>query len=400
MQSGRLAEVIFFILAITVLPSYSFAQNLFSPVIIVNDRSITYYELYQREALLKLLNYPGKLSEIAKQQLIEDRIKLSAAKDLGLLPTKEELSEGIEEFTNRTGLSTKNFLLEIQRLGVDENTFRDFVNSSIAWRNVIQNKFGARSRVSETQLDRTRNSNGNLTSLRVLLTEIILPAPPGQEQQAQEIAAKLSKITSQAEFFEAAKKYSAAPTRATEGRIKWKNFDELPDVLKPLIFGLAPGDVTQPLPLRNAIAIFQLRAIEETAFKKSKVVKIDYLKYTFPTSEKETLKKLLAHVNHCDDLYGFSSQYKSHELIRISKKPSDIKAEILKILNNLDAQENQILESADNYVFLMLCSRSNFATEADSNLENIRLGLRNQRLENYAQAYLANLLQDARIVAR
>ena len=135
MQSRRLAEIIFFVLAITVLPSYSFAQNLFSPVIIVNDRSITYYELYQREALLKLLNYPGKLSEIAKQQLIEDRIKLSAAEDLGLIPTKEELSEGIEEFTNRTGLSTKNFLLEIRRLGVDENTFRDFVNSSIAWRN-------------------------------------------------------------------------------------------------------------------------------------------------------------------------------------------------------------------------------------------------------------------------
>ena len=38
------------------------------------------------------------------------------------------------------------------------------------------------------------------------------------------------------------------------------NLDQLPPVLKPLIFGLAPSDVTDPLPIPNGIAIFQLRA--------------------------------------------------------------------------------------------------------------------------------------------
>ena len=51
------------------------AQDLFSPVIVVNDRAVTGFELDQRQRLLQLFGTPGDLSREARTQLVEDRLK-------------------------------------------------------------------------------------------------------------------------------------------------------------------------------------------------------------------------------------------------------------------------------------------------------------------------------------
>lgn len=130
------------------LPMCVSAQNLFSPAITVNDKSITFYELSQRKTLLTLLKSTGNLEEITKNQLIEDRLKLSVAEDLGLIPREEEITAGMDEFIGRGGLDTPTFLNELAGFGIDEQTFRDFIMAGMAWRNVVQSKFGSRSHTS------------------------------------------------------------------------------------------------------------------------------------------------------------------------------------------------------------------------------------------------------------
>ena len=389
-----------FVHAALFLPILVSAQNLFSPAIIVNDKSITYYELVQRKALLNLLKSAGNLHEVAKKQLIEDRLKLSVAEDLGLTPIEEEITAEMDEFTSRGGLDTTTFLNELAKFGIDEQTFRDFIMAGIAWRNVVQSKFGSRSQVSETQLERALNSSSTGAGLRVLLTEIILPVNAGQEQKAQMLAEKLSKIISQDKFSEAAKRYSAAPTRATGGRVKWQKFDDLPPVLKPLIFGLAPGDVTEPLRLPNALALFQLRGVEETAYRQPKAGNIDYLTYNYHRKDTKTLAKLSSEVDHCDDLYSIAAENPAHVLERFSNIPEKIPLKLRKLLSHLDTNENLFFTIDDKTIFLMLCSRSSFTGGAIQNLDQIKFGLRNQRLQNYADGYLENLRQDARIIER
>ena len=125
----------------------------------MNDKSITYYEISQRETLLKALKAPGNPVEVARTQLIEDRLKLSVAEDLDVLPTEEEILAGMDEFSARARMDTTAFLQELSRIGIDEQSFRDFIIAGIAWRNAIQSKFGARSQVSELQLERTVNAS-------------------------------------------------------------------------------------------------------------------------------------------------------------------------------------------------------------------------------------------------
>ena len=376
------------------------AKSPFSPAIIINDKSITHYEINQREKLLKILKVPGDISKLARKQLIEDRLKLAAAEDLDLLPSQDEVRSGMDEFSSRGGLATDAFIIEIGKIGVSKETFSDFIKASIAWRKVVQARFGSRSQVSEIQLERSTNSTGSGSGLRVLLTEIILPAPKGQKAQAQLLAKELSKIKSVDGFSKAARKYSVAPTRNLGGRVKWQNLDELPNVLKPLIFGLAPGEVTEPLSIANGIAIFQLRGIEETSFRRPAAASIEYLTYTFPSQDKTTLIELKRKTDHCDDIYSFAKQNPSHTFFRESNKPEKIKKPIRNILATLDAHEKYFSRYDNISSLTMLCARSAFVPEKAPDLHQIRLGLRNRRLENYAQGYLENLLQDARITMK
>lgn len=376
------------------------ANNLFAPAITVNDKSITHYEISQRETLLKALKAPGNPVEVARKQLIEDRLKLSVAEDLDVLPTEEEILLAMDEFSARARMDRIAFLQELSRIGIDEQSFRDFIVAGIAWRNAIQSKFGVRSQVSETQLERTVNNTASGGGLRILLTEIILPAAPGQEDAAQKLAEELSRIKSQKAFSDAARKYSVAPTRATGGRVKWQNFDQLPAVLKPLIFGLAPGDVTDPLPIPNGLAIFQLRAIEETEFTRSRAKTIDYLTYEFPSNASDITDKLQNEVDHCDDVYGLVSENKDHIFSRQIERPSRIVSETRNLLRALDAHEKHYSKTGDITILLMLCSRSSFAAGDTPDLNKIRFGLRNKRLENYAEGFLQNLYQDARIIIK
>ena len=380
--------------------SFANAENLFSTAIKVNDRSITVYELRQRSLFLKLLNVPGDPDLIAKEQLIDDRLKLSAAKTIGVELTEAEIKLGMEEFAARGKLDLPNFVKQLKALGISETTLRDFVKSGLLWRAVVQTKCGAQSQVPDAQLERSTNIEGSGGGIRVLLSEIILQVLPGQEQKAQDLADELSKITSAKAFSDAARRYSVAPTSASGGHIKWQALEKLPAVVQPLIFGLAPGDVTDPLPIPNGLALFQLRAVEETGVDRANKAIIDYLTYKFPAGDSAMQMKLQVGIKHCDDLYALAADHPNHVFNRNSSTLAKIKSDIRSVVARLDRQEKEFLSIADQTLMVMVCGRNTLAQNSTTDLEKIRFGLRNKRLAGYAEGYLENLRQDARIIEK
>ena len=113
-----------------------------------------------------------------------------------------------------------------------------------------------------------------------------------------------------------------------------------------------------------------------------------------------TLTQLNTQLDHCDDLYAIAKQNPSHTFVRESNNPKAIKKSIRNTLALLDAHEKYFTTKDNISSLTMLCSRSAFVLEEAPNLQKIRFSLRNQRLENYAQGYLENMLQDARIIQK
>lgn len=374
------------------------AQSLFSTAIRVNDGAITGYELNQRETFLRVLNAPGNVKNLARTQLIEDRLKLGAARSLGIQINEEAINKGIEEFAQRTQKSGDALIRDLNSSGIAEATLRDFIRAGLAWREVVQTKFSAASSVSDDQIERSTNSGESGSGLQVLLSELIMPLQPQFEEEVRAIAKDVSGYTSTTQFSEAAREYSAVPTGENGGRLEWQRLDKLPPVLQPLIFSLKPGQVTEPLELPNAIALFQLRAMAETPYSRPTPTSVDYATYSIPQGDDTSEPIKLALVN-CDDFYAYAKDNPTHSLRRLAADPKTLGSALQATLARLDINEFETTQTGGYTTITMLCSRA-FASAETLDLDAIRNGLRNKKLETYAKGYLENLRQDARIIEK
>ena len=379
------------------------AQNMFAPVVKVNDSVVTAYELEQRIRMMTLLRAPGNIQELAREQLIDDRLRMQAARIAGVNPTPEEVLDGMTEFASRANLTREEFTQALEANGVAEQTFRDFVRAGLSWRLLVQERFAGRVNLSEAEIDRALGASGG-SSVRVLLSELIMPAPPRQAEAVNERAQRISQIRSEAAFSAEARRYSATATRRNGGRLPWQNLEDLPPTLRSIVLGLAPGEVSAPIPLPNAVALFQLRDIEETGFTAPTYAAIEYAAYYMPGGRSDATlaqaRVLAQKVDRCDDLYGVAKGQPPEVLDRQALPPSEIPTDIAFELSKLDPGEvSTALTRANgqNLMFLMLCGRTTEIND-DFDRDQFALGLRNQRLASLAESYLSQLRADARIV--
>ena len=380
------------------------AQNIFEAVIKVNDQAITRYEIEQRARMLQLFRSPGNLPELAREQLIEDRLKLSAARANGVVLSEEDVQLGVEEFASRASMNGEQMIRALEGAGVGESTLRDFVRVGITWRELNRARFSARVSVTEDDLDRAKAAiSGTNSNVRVLLSEIIMPAPPSQALAVQERAARISQVTSEAEFSANARRYSASRTRARGGRMDWVPLTQLPPALRTIVLSLAPGEVTDPLPLENAVALFQLRDIEELDAPAPQYSAIEYAIYYIPGGQTEQALALVAQIDAdtdtCDDLYGIALGQPDEVLDRTSQAPDEIPQDLAVTLAQLDAGEIGTVVRGSNLGLVMLCGRSPLLEGEGPTDQDLTLFITNRRLDSYANGYLEELKAEARIVS-
>ena len=373
------------------------AQNLFSPVARVNEAVITEFEVQQRVRFLALLNAPGATREAALTGLIEDRLRFQGAQAVGLELSDEGLQTGLEEFAGRANLSVDEFVQGLEGSGVARETFRDFVAVQLLWRDLIRARFGARVQISEDDVDRAIASSGQTSGIRVLLSEIIIPAPPQRRAAVLAQAETIAQSQTEAEFSSFARRLSATASRRAGGRLDWTPLNNLPPVLRPLVLGLAPGEVTQPLPIPNAIALFQLRQIEETGRPAQEYDAIEYAAYYLDGGRTpETLAradKIINNIDVCDDLYGVAQGQPPEVLERGSLPPAEIPTDIALELAKLDPGEtttNLTRADGNTLVILMLCGRT-AKVEEEVDRDAVRGSLRQQRFTGFSDAFLEEL---------
>ncbi|HKK86930.1 MAG TPA: peptidylprolyl isomerase [Roseovarius sp.] len=405
---SRILALPVLLLAAAISTGSATAQNLFEPVIKVNDQAITRYEIEQRARMLTLFRAPGNPAKLAREQLIEDRLKLDAADGAGLVLEEPDIEAGMEEFAARADLSAEELIRALEGAGVAEQTFRAFVRSGVTWRELIRARFIPRISVSESDLERARDAVSGQSGVRVLMSEIILPVTtPAQAEAAQARASRLSEIDTVAEFSSAARQYSAAESRGRGGRLDWMPITQLPAPLRPIVLGLAPGEVSDPLPSGNAIALFQLREIQETEAPEPEYEAIEYAAYYIEGGRSEQAlaraARVRAEVDTCDDLYGVAKDQPPEVLDRGSRKPEEMPTDIAFELSKLDPGEvSTTLTRAqgETLVFLMLCGRTATLDGEGPTDEDLTNFIRNQRLDSFGEGYLEQLRAEARIIEK
>lgn len=378
------------------------AQGQLTPVITVNDRVVTQYELSQRRLLLEVFRTPGNLDEAARKALIEDRLKQQEMARFGLELDEAALQQALEEFAGRANLTLPQFTQTLAQNGVDIETLRDFVGVGVLWRDYVRGRFGRQVNVTDADVERALSRQGTApTQLEVLLSEIIIAAPPERAAAAQNAANQIAQIRSFDDFEAAARQVSALPSRDNGGRLDWLPIDNYPPQLRNVILALQPGEVTEPITIPNGIALFQMRGTRESARSAQAPQSIDYAAYYISGGRSDAALRMASEVRDqvdtCDDLYGVARNQPPQVLDRSTLAPAEIPADVALELARLDAGEvsyNLTRDNGQTLVFLMLCARTNAGAGA-TDPETIRTQIRGQRLAALADALLEDLRASA-----
>ena len=380
----------------SVLSNKLAAEGIFDTIISVDGAAITNYELEQRILFFSFLNEPGDTLISSRQSLIDDRLKMAAGSKDGFALTPTELENAMLDFAKNSNQSLGGLLNLLNEGGVDAETFRDYVEVGVVWREVVRKRFGSQSQPTESEIDRALAAERAEGDISVLLTEIVLPAGPSQLEESRKIARELAKITSISNFSEKAKKLSVSSSRENGGKIPWRNLKDLPNGLRQIIASLRPGQVAKPLEVQNAIVLFQLRDVEELGLKAPEIISMKFAKITGINSVLDLATKT---VNSCNDLYGLVKLDKDVVLEMLTQHPDEIEQATALRLNRLDRHEMSIFSDSPDSIgnMIMLCER-NYTTSADISRSEVAKNIRAARLTNLAEGYLAELRTNATVI--
>ena len=397
----RFAAAAAFALAASFPASATLAQGSpFAPVLKINDSVITQYELDQRARFLMLLRIPGDPIEGALTGLTQDRLAAQQASQFGLRLTSEQIAAGMAEFASRANLSAEEFVTAITQGGVDAETFRDFVANGLLWRELVRGKFGPSVSISETDIDRAIAMGTRRTAMQLLMSEIVIPVDGDPEDEIALANQLRSEITSEGEFVSAARRYSASPSAGRGGRMDWVSTSQVPAQLVQLVLALGPGQVSQPVQLPNAVAIFQLRDITEDQTAEAPLLNVEYAQFLMPNTEGvfAEAEALSNRIDTCKDLWAEARDLPEDRLVIEKKALEETPKDIALELAQLDVGEYSAALTRGGYrVFLMLCSREPRPQEegAEISREAIRAQLLSQELEAHAGVWLEELRSEA-----
>ncbi|MDN5567766.1 MAG: peptidylprolyl isomerase [Paracoccus sp. (in: a-proteobacteria)] len=333
------------------------AQNLFQPVVYVNDSAVTRYEVDQRQRFMKVIGAPDTSAKVAEDALIDDRLRIQAARQIGVTITDENLQRGMEEFAGRAGLDAASFIAQLERAGIEAGVFRDFVEAGTVWRDVVRARLVSQINVSDAEIDQQLKRVIETPIIdRVSLSELIIPAPPGQEQQALQLAQRIvGSNPTPAQFAQAARQYSASPSAQAGGQLAPIALDNLPPSLRPIVTALQPGQITQPLPVEGAVVLFLLRDAQGSLRPGAREQVLDYA--TLRLASGTEAAALAARTRSCDELYSDAGPQAAAQIQRQTQSQAAIPTLVATRLASLDANEAGVIPMGAGAELVMLCSR-------------------------------------------
>ncbi|NRB35661.1 MAG: peptidylprolyl isomerase [Rhodobacteraceae bacterium] len=412
LKLARLSVIGLVCALVTAAPSAITAQALFSPAIKVNDEVITWFELQQRAQLLLVLQAPGDPESEARRTLIEDRLKRIALREAQITVPPEEVQLSIEDMAANVQLTADDFIAALDQNGVDYETLRDFMETNLGWNEYVTARFLARARPTDEEIDRALGQTDR-GSVQVRLAEVVIPITAQNAAQVDVVAQQISQMRDYDEFSEAARRYSLAPTAADGGVTDWLPLNNLPPALRPSLLSLAPGSVTDPILLGNAVGLFQLRGIREVSGPTQSYSAIDYALVTLnPATARDSIDTVLHKAGRCDDLYGAVARNPGMSVTRESQTPGQVPRDIAVALQTLDPEETAVLPGAVQLQVagedgtltqsqrvrgVMLCGRT-AALNQDASREDVARALTGQRLAAFAQQFLEQRRADSVIL--
>ncbi len=391
------------LIAVISVSSQARAQNPYSAAYAVNDSIITYFDINQRVKLLGALGFTGgDVRKAAIEQLIDDRLKMSTARDVGLQLAAGSLERGIAAAAQNAGISADALWAKARARGVSRDAFEEYFTAQIIWREIVQAKFRQIADPTSIDIDNAVNVAAAVTQETILLAEIALPfAERGGEEATMAFAARLSNdLNKGASFEEAVKRFSRSPSAANGGRIGWVAPERLPANIAAQVLGLPTGQVSAPIKVSSGAILLKVIGSRVISSPLQKQVSVRYaiLDLSGRPNALAEAKRLQRRLDECRPAKSTAGNYGGGSGLFGPVSVNEVPADIALSLARLMPGRSEIVANGNSVQLVQLCSRT---TDLD---EQTSAGLTNNlfgtKLSKLAEGYLLELRRGAVIEKR
>jgi peptidyl-prolyl cis-trans isomerase SurA len=347
-------------------------------------------------AFLQVLQQKGDLEKRAMEDLIADRLQMDAAKSLGVNVGDQEVGAGMAEFASRANMSADDFIKTIGEAGIEPQTFRDFVKAGIVWRALLRAKYAGRLKVTDAEVDR-RIAQGGASggNLRALLAELVLPDDGTSDVMALAVRIR-GNMKTPTDFSNAARIFSKGKTAGDGGVLGWIDTTTLPPPVATALAGLKAGDITEPVALQGAVAIYLLSDQSQAAGDAKGAAQVDYA--VFQPAAGQDLTKVQGQATDCAGLdvaaRGLPQEALQRQTVAEAAAPTALRG----VLAGLDAGESAIVAGAGGAnALVMVCARIPQSLVPASR-DDVHTAMVNEKLALLSISYLQELRAQAIIV--
>ena len=400
---GHLKRISIILLVATSLANIKvLAQNKFEPIVTVNNRIVSHYELSQRLALLNVLQ-PNKISrKQVLKNLINERLLEQFSEQFKIKISEKKIEEELSVLANQFNVSNDVFLEELKKLNISKQTVTSFLKNRILLTEVVYFKFSNRAAISIDEVD-SYIINGK-ASVELNLAEIVLPFGYDNKEEILNLVTSIKNRLSEGGKFESiAKEYSKSPTAINGGDIGWVPISQMPIDLGNKLLTANINEIIGPEIIENIVVLYKLIAMRDVPLFNSVNTELDYIEVSHSSESKLSLKETVVLFEDNDNCLNLQFKLKNYEslsknLTRTVVSSKKIDKEKLNYLEKLDSGEMALIGSnkQSDATLLMLCSRQQEISKSDRELA--RQFLISQRLNFLADGLLADLKSEAKII--
>jgi len=150
--------------------------------IIVNGDPITLYDIEQRGKLMSIAGQKNASRQQVIDELINDKLKLSAAKGYKLEVTQSEVDNAFSNIARNTRTTPESFAKGLTSAGINPDTLKARLKADLAWSQIIRGKYQSSLQLGEKEiLTALEKRDAKDVGYEYILTPILFVIPRGAE---------------------------------------------------------------------------------------------------------------------------------------------------------------------------------------------------------------------------
>ena len=229
-------------------------------VVVVNGSPITAYDIEQRSKLVASSTHKKPSRQQIIQELIDDRLEITKAKEYGLAVGDDEVNQAFSTMATRQHIPVQQFGQLLQRAGIAPETIKERIRAQLTWNRLVRGKFSASLHVGESDIvNALRASNQAVDTVGYIYTlyPVTVVVPAGSP--ASVVAAKQREAESLRSRFLNCKQGLDLARAMRDVAVRdpiTRSSADLPQKLRDLLGGMEIGRLTAPDQTAQGLQMF------------------------------------------------------------------------------------------------------------------------------------------------